>query len=50
MIDFLVMNMCKHVPCQSKNSRKGNTTSIFQTLNNAMHVNHFNNTVCTLAI
>ena len=41
MIEFLVINMCEHVPSQSKNSPKGNTTSICQTMNNAMHVNHF---------
>src|SRR4051812_406661 len=33
--------MCEHVPSQSKNSPKGNTTSICQTMNNAMHFNHF---------
>src|SRR3954469_25807528 len=33
--------MREHVPSQSKNSSEGNTTSICQTMNNAMHVNHF---------
>src|ERR1041385_2853511 len=27
IVDFSVMNMCKHVPSQSKNSSKVNTTS-----------------------